>query len=170
MTATPKRPFPLSQTTRTPVPARTWSTSLHGHSRNGDGSGPAAALCHLVPDPARTNPGKALFPVPRPPKRCCHRPSRGNSSGTKQCWGAVTPGASGRVRGFPAEASPPASWVQTHPKAKHLAGTLCCQLKPAVKFNPANNKAHRAKWHLSKGILQSAKLTGTGALNCPRDY
>lgn len=56
-------------------------------------------------------------------------------------------------------------------KPKHLIGhTALLVLKTPVNFNLANNKAYRAKWHLSKGILQSVKLTGTGAPNCPYDY
>jgi len=54
---------------------------------------------------------------------------------------------------------------------RHLTGhTALLGLKTPVNFNPANNKAHRAKWLLSKGIWPSVKLTGTGALNCPHDY
>lgn len=141
-----------------------WMQQKWGRQRTSSSALPFGAR------PSTHKPRQSSLPCPQAPQRTLSQTEPWHSSGTKQCWGAVTPGAAGRVRGFPAEASPPASWVQTHPKAKHLAGTLCCQLKPAVKFNPANNKAHRAKWHLSKGILQSAKLTGTGALNCPRDY
>jgi len=51
-----------------------------------------------------------------------------------------------------------------------MGHTVLLALRTPVKFNPANNQAHRAKWHLSKGILQLVKLTGTAATNCPYDY